>query len=54
MNNQNIENKETADHNEQQLNKLHEILFELCVLNKNLKNISDTLLYISQYGIITK
>ena len=48
------EKKETAIQNGQQLNEREEILKEFRELNKNLKEISDTLLYMSQYGIIKR
>lgn len=45
------EKKETAIQNEQQLNKNEVVVKELQELNKSLKEISDTLMYISTYGI---
>lgn len=48
------ENKKTAIQGEQQLNEKQSVLEEFHKLNKTLKDISDTLTYVLQYGIITK
>lgn len=48
------QNEKTAIPNEQQLNEKQSLIEELHELNKILKDISDTLMCVSQYGIITK